>query len=43
MLQIDPVQFIIQAVALAAWVCLAAAIYSAVEKLFDSGSGPANP
>jgi hypothetical protein len=36
MLQIDPIQFITQAVALAAWVCIAAAIYAAVEQFVDA-------
>jgi hypothetical protein len=36
MLQIDPIQFITQAVALAAWVCIAAAIYAVVERLIDA-------
>ena len=36
MLQIDPVQFITQAIALAVWVLLAAAVYSAVEQLVDA-------
>jgi hypothetical protein len=36
MLQIDPIQFITQAVALSIWVVLAAGIYSVVEKLFVS-------
>ena len=32
MLQIDPLQFLFQAVALSAWVCIAAGLYSVVEK-----------
>jgi hypothetical protein len=36
MLQIDPVQFLTQAIALAAWVCIAAAIYSVCERYFDA-------
>jgi hypothetical protein len=36
MLQIDPIQFITQAIALSVWVCIAAAIYSVVEKLVDA-------
>jgi hypothetical protein len=36
MLQIDPIQFITQAVALSVWVLIAAAVYSVVEKFVDA-------
>lgn len=40
MLQIDPLQFLMQAAGLFVWVCLAAFVYSAVEKALG---GPAQP
>jgi hypothetical protein len=36
MLQIDPIQFITQAIALSVWVMIAAAVYSVVEQLVDA-------
>jgi hypothetical protein len=36
MLQIDPVQFLTQAIALSIWVVLAAAVYSVVENLLSA-------
>jgi len=40
MLQIDPLQFLIQVAGLFAWICLAALVYSIVEKALG---GPARP
>jgi TM2 domain-containing membrane protein YozV len=38
MIQIDPIQFLIQAAALAAWVMLAAVVYSVIEKAISGFS-----
>jgi len=40
MIQIDPIQFLIQIAALGAWICLAAAVYALVENMVG---GPARP
>jgi len=36
MLQIDPMQFLLQAGALCIWVFIAAGVYAAFEKLFET-------
>jgi hypothetical protein len=40
MLQIDPLQFLMQAGGLFVWICLAALVYAVVEKALG---GPASP
>lgn len=40
MLQIDPLTFLLQVVGLFAWICLAALVYTVVEKALG---GPAQP
>jgi hypothetical protein len=40
MIQIDPMQFLIQIAGLGVWICLAAAVYAIVEKILG---GPASP
>jgi hypothetical protein len=39
MLQIDPMTFLAQVAGLFAWICLAALVYSIVEKALGGGNG----
>jgi hypothetical protein len=43
MLQIDPLQFLMQAGGLFVWICLVAFIYSVVEKAFGGPVAPDDP
>jgi hypothetical protein len=43
MLQIDPLQFLIQVAGLFVWICIAALVYTAVEKAVGGGGAPDEP
>jgi hypothetical protein len=43
MIQIDPIQFLIQVAGLGAWICLAAAIYALVENMVGGPAAPDEP
>ena len=43
MIQIDPIQYLIQIAALGAWICLAAAVYALVENMTGGPAAPDEP
>ena len=43
MIQIDPMQFLIQVAALGAWICLGAAVYAVVENMLGGPAPPDTP
>jgi hypothetical protein len=43
MIQIDPIQYLIQIAGLGAWICLAAAVYALVENMVGGPAAPDEP
>jgi len=43
MLQIDPLQFLLQVAGLFAWICLTALVYATVEKALGGPQAPDEP